>query len=76
MSEDVWLECDDEVIRVLRMRELEDLLSRKSRTSALTAYTIPFVLCSGKTKYFNNKNTSDPIDRPSLYNISDKPIWS
>ncbi|EFX62971.1 hypothetical protein DAPPUDRAFT_269304 [Daphnia pulex] len=36
MSEDVWLECDDEVIHVLRMRELEDLLSRKSRASALT----------------------------------------
>lgn len=39
-AEDVWLECDDEVIRVLRMRELEDLLSRKPRTSALTPYLL------------------------------------
>jgi hypothetical protein len=43
MSEDVWLECDDEVIRVLRMRELEDLLSRKPRTSALTPYLLFYV---------------------------------
>ncbi len=43
MSEDVWLECDDEVIRILRMRELEDLLSRKPRTSALTPYLLFYV---------------------------------
>lgn len=42
-AEDVWLECDDEVIRVLRMRELEDLLSRKPRTSALTPYLLFYV---------------------------------
>ena len=43
LPEDIWLECDDEVIRVLRMRELEDLLSRKPRTSALTPYLLFYV---------------------------------
>ena len=43
ISEDVWLECDDEVIRVLRTPELEDLLSRKPRTSALTPYLLFYV---------------------------------
>jgi len=43
LPDDVWLECDDEVIRVLRMRELEDLLSRKPRASALTPYLLFYV---------------------------------
>lgn len=47
-TEDLWLECDDEVIRVLKMRELEDLLSRKPRTSALTPYLLFYV----QVRYF------------------------
>ena len=46
LPDDVWLECDDEVIRVLRMRELEDLLSRKPRASALTPYLLFYVQVS------------------------------
>ena len=42
-AEDIWLECDDEVFRVLRMRELEDLLCKKPRTSALTPYLLFYV---------------------------------
>lgn len=48
LPEDVWLECDDEVIRVLRMRELEDLLSRKQRTSALTPYLLFYAQVSSR----------------------------
>ena len=43
LPEDIWLECDDEVIRVLKMRELEDLLCHKSRTHALTPYLLFYV---------------------------------
>lgn len=42
-SDDLWLECDDEVIRILRVHELEELLSRKPRAPNVTPYLLFYV---------------------------------
>lgn len=52
-SDDLWLECDDEVIRILRVHELEELLSRKPRTPNVTPYLLFYVQVNMCINFFS-----------------------
>jgi hypothetical protein len=46
VPEPVWLECDDETVRLLTRKEFEDVLAPKpSKGSALTPYLLFYSKC-------------------------------